>query len=107
MINGKITEFSVLLNCWATVVNLDGLYTSLKLYSSFGGIMEKFVLDQTIDFTIPFVSFIEHRTFVTNFNKVLILNYQFPKSILMTTSKNWVNKIVQKSESTHSRGKIE
>lgn len=69
--------------------------------------MEKFDHDQTIDFTIPFVSFIEHRTFVTHFNKVLIQNYQFPKGILMTTSKNWVNKIVQKSESTHSRGKIE
>ena len=86
---------------------LNGLYTPLKLYSSFGGIMEKFVHDQTIDFTIPFVSFIEHRTFVTHFNKVLIQNYQFPKGILMTTSKNWVNEIVQKSESTHSRGKIE
>ena len=56
----EIIENIVLFNCWSMVVSLDNLNTSLKLYSSFGAIISKYIFDQTLDFTISFVSFIEH-----------------------------------------------
>ena len=59
----------MLLKYWVTVVNLNNLNNPLKLYSSFGGILLTYVYDQTIDFAIPFVSFIEHIMFINIYSK--------------------------------------